>query len=160
VLNVANALHAAGQPVELHLVGSHPPKTGALADYVYCHGYVSKHDAAGVEKITRLLSESHFLFVPSRAEAFGIVFCEANAFGLPCLTSYVGGISTIVKDHINGMTFALDTNVNVYCDYIIGLMQDYRRYEELALSSFNEYQTRLNWDVATKTVKSMIAEIL
>jgi glycosyltransferase involved in cell wall biosynthesis len=160
VLKVAKALHAAGQRVELHLVGCTPPKTAVIPDYVYCHGYVSKQNAEGVEKITRLLSESHFLFVPSRAEAFGIVFCEANAFGLPCLTSYVGGIGTIVRDNVNGMTFSLNAKAETYCSYIMDLMQDYGQYESLALSSFNEYQTRLNWGVATKAVKEMIAEII
>jgi glycosyltransferase involved in cell wall biosynthesis len=113
-----------------------------------------------VALITQLLHDSHFLFVPSRAEAFGIVFCEANAYGLPCLTSYVGGISTIVKDNINGMTFALDAPVARYCDYILDLMRDYSRYEALALSSFNEYQTRLNWNSAVLHVKNLIQEKL
>ncbi len=113
-----------------------------------------------MERITRLLQESHFMFLPSRAEACAVVFSEGNAFGLPCLSSYVGGISTVVKDHINGMTFALDAPVSRYCDYIMGLMQNYSRYEELALSSFNEFKTRLNWAAATKTVKGLIQEVL
>jgi len=52
-----------------------------------------------------------------------------------------------VKDNINGMKFALDSPVANYCDYIINLMQNYNEYEKLALSSFNEFQTRLNWNV-------------
>lgn len=160
VLAVAKALHAAGHPVELNLVGCTPPATEEIPSYVKCLGYISKRTPEGLEKITQLLRESHFLFVPSRAEAFGIVFCEANAFGLPCLTSYVGGISTIVKDNINGMTFALDASPETYCNYIINLMQNYSRYEELALSSFNEYETRLNWGVAVEEVKKLIHELL
>jgi glycosyltransferase involved in cell wall biosynthesis len=157
VLRIAKALHAAGQAVELHLVGCNPPENTDIPSYVYRHDYISKQEPAGIKKITQLFNEAHFLFVPSRAEAYGIVFCEANAFGLPCLTSYVGGISTIVKNNINGMTFALDSKIDIYCDYIMDLMQNYSRYEELALSSFNEYQTRLNWSVATKRVKDLIS---
>jgi glycosyltransferase involved in cell wall biosynthesis len=160
VLTVAKALHAAGQRVELHLVGCQPPQGTEIPAYVYCHGYVSKQTPAGIETITRLLSESHFLFVPSRAEAFGIVFCEANAYGLPCLTSAVGGISTIVKDDINGKTFTLNAAPEVYCTYIMNLMQDYNRYEALALAAFNEYETRLNWNVATRTVKQMMTTLI
>lgn len=159
VLAVAKALHAAGQPVELTLVGCTPPESEEVPSYVKCLGYVSKRTPEGLETITQLLRESHFLFVPSRAEAFGIVFCEANAFGLPCLTSYVGGISTIVKDNINGMTFSLDATPDTYCSYITNLMQNYSRYEELALSSFHQYETRLNWKVAVNEVKRLINEI-
>ncbi|HSW70201.1 MAG TPA: glycosyltransferase family 4 protein [Gammaproteobacteria bacterium] len=159
VFNVAKALHRAGQSVELNFVGCYPPEKINIPDYIKCHGFISKRTPEGTEKISRLLRESHFLFVPSRAEAYGIVFCEANAFGLPCLTSYAGGISTIVKDHVNGMTFALDAPMERYCDYIMQLMQNYSRYEELALSAFNEYKTRLNWNVAVKQVMQFIEEL-
>lgn len=156
VFNVAKALHAAGQSVELNFVGCHPPKDVEIPAYIKCHGFISKRTPEGVMKMTRLLEESHFLFVPSRAECFGIVFAEANAFGLPCLTSYVGGISTAVKDNINGMTFGLDASTDVYCRYLMNLMGQYSEYEKLALSAFNEYQTRLNWKTATRSVVDMI----
>jgi glycosyltransferase involved in cell wall biosynthesis len=160
VFKVVKALHAAGQKVELNFIGCMPPEGCEIPAYINCPGFISKRTPEGVAAITKLLQESHFLFVPSRAEAYGIVFCEANAFGLPCLTSYVGGIPTVVKDNINGMTFALDAPVEKYCDYIVNLMRNYEQYEELALSSFNEYQTRLNWGTAIRTVKGLIEEVL
>lgn len=156
VLAVANALHQAGHKVELHLVG-YSPTLDHVPAYVKIHGFVSKHTAEGKAKLRHLLSDSHFLFVPSRGEAYGIVFCEANAFGMPCLTTYVGGIGTIVKDDINGMTFALDAPIRRYCDYIVNLMHDRPRYEALALSSYNEFVTRLNWKAAAEKVKALLA---
>lgn len=160
VFKVVKALHAAGQPVELNFVGCQPPQDIEVPAYIHCPGFISKRTPEGVATLSRLLRESHFLFVPSRAEAYGIVFCEANAFGLPCLTSYVGGIPTVVKNNINGMTFALEAPVAEYCNYIMDLMQEYSRYEALALSAFNEFQTRLNWTSATATVKQYLQEIL
>jgi hypothetical protein len=38
-------------------------------------------------------------------------------------------------------------------------MQNYAEYEALALSAFNEYETRLNWRVAIQNVKQLIASI-
>lgn len=159
VFNVAKALHAAGQAVELNFVGCHPPTGVEIPSYIKCHGFISKRTPEGLQKISDLLSQSHFLFLPSRAEACAIAFCEASAFGLPVLSSYVGGISTVVKNNINGMTFGLDAEPHVYCDYIMNLMHDYSRYEELALSSFHEFQTRLNWGAATNSVKQLIQEL-
>lgn len=89
VFNVAKALHLAGQPVLLNFVGCMPPSGIDIPPYIKCHGFISKKTPQGIAHITELLRESHFLFVPSRAEAYGIVFCEANAYGLPCLTSFV-----------------------------------------------------------------------
>jgi glycosyltransferase involved in cell wall biosynthesis len=154
VLKVAAALHEAGHPVNVDLVGCTPPKDVSIPGYITCHA--NNKDAA---KISQLMREAHFLFVPSRAEPYDVVFCEANAFGVPCLTSLVGGIGTIVKDNVNGMKFAFESNVTHYCDYIIHLMQNYSEYEELALASFNEYETRLNWRTSTGTVKQLIAEL-
>jgi glycosyltransferase involved in cell wall biosynthesis len=159
VLAVAKALHEAGQKVELTIVGYHPPGMTTPPPYVKCLGYISKHTPEGKAKIRQLLSETHFLFVPSRAEAYGIVFCEANAFGVPCLTTYVGGISTIVKDNLNGMTFGLDASIATYCDYIVNLMHDRRRYDDMALASYNEFVTRLNWQASARTVKGLIESV-
>lgn len=159
VLAVADALHAAGYPVELTIVGYEPPGITTPPSYLKCLGYISKNTPEGKARIQQLLAESHFLFVPSRAEAYGIVFCEANAYAVPCLTTYVGGISTIVKDNINGMTFGLDASVKTYCDYIVNLMADRKRYDEVAAASYNEFVTRLNWPAAALRVKELIQAI-
>jgi len=160
VFAVANELHARGQKVELNFVGCLPPNDVDIPAYVKCHGFVSKAQPEGYKLLQTLLRKSHFLFLPSRAEAYGIAFCEASAYGLPSLTSFVGGIPTVVKDNINGMKFALDSPVANYCDYIINLMQNYNEYEKLALSSFNEFQTRLNWNVNVLKVKKLLEDIL
>lgn len=160
VFRVAKTLHAAGQNVELHFVGCHPPKTEEIPSYIYCHGFISKRSPEGAAKIKKLLQECHFLFVPSRAEAYGIVFCEASAFGLPSLTSYIGGIPTVVQDNLNGMTFSLNASAEEYCNYIMNHMQNYSHYEALALSAFHQYQTRLNWEVAVREVKKLIRDTL
>lgn len=160
VLAVAKALHEAGHAVELTIVGYHPPNLNPIPPYVKCTGFISKNTPEGKNQFNQILADSHFLFVPSRAEAYGIVFCEANAYGVPCLTTYIGGIATVVKDHVNGMTFALDATIATYCDYIVNLMQNRKAYETLALSAYHEYETRLNWSVAARNVKKMITELV
>src|SRR3990167_3258041 len=158
-LAVTKALHEAGHAVTLTIVGYEPPHLEAHLPYVNCLGYISKHTPEGKQKIRQLLADTHLLFVPSRAEAYGIVFCEANAFAVPCLTTHVGGINTIIKDHINGMTFGLNTPINSFCDYIIHLMQNRTQYNEMALNAYHEYLSRLNWQCAASTVKQLIQSL-
>lgn len=158
VVNVTKALHQAGYDVELNIVGYQPPLTD-VPDYIHILGFISKQTAEGKAKLAALLNESHFLFLPSRADACPMVFAEANAHGLPALTSYVGGISSAVTDNVNGMTFALDAPIAKYCDYIANTFANNERYTELALSSQNEYATRLNWEAATSQVKKLLLEI-
>jgi glycosyltransferase involved in cell wall biosynthesis len=158
VLAVAKALHESGHAVELSIVG-YTPDIPSNLPYANVLGFISKQKPEGKARLYQLLCDSHFLFVPSRADACPMVFAEANAFGLPCLSTYVGGISTAVRDNVNGMTFGLDADVKVYCDYIVNLMQDRRRYEALALSAYNEYETRLNWGAATQQVRKLMEDM-
>lgn len=159
VIDVVNALHAAEIPVELNIIGYHPSYLNHAPDHIKCHGFISKQTSVGRAKFNAILADSHMLFVPSRAEAYGIAFCEANAFGVPCMTTYVGGISTVIKNNINGMTFGLDAHVSVFCEYIVELINDRKLYEELALSSYHEFITRLNWHTAAKQVQKLISEL-
>lgn len=154
VLSVAKKLKACGHEVQVTLVGSKPDDE-KLPSYVRYFDFISKNNCDHEEQLKTLYRESHFLFVPSRAEAFGIVFCEASAFALPSLATFVGGISDIVKENINGMTFALDSSVDVICDYIVTTLKNRADYEALCKTSFNEYQTRLNWQNAGQEVKKL-----
>jgi glycosyltransferase involved in cell wall biosynthesis len=157
VVAVAKALHEANYPVELHIVGyDHIPGQSVVPPYVHCHGFISKHNPEANLKLQTLLSESHFLFVPSRAEAYGIVFCEANAFGVPCLTTHVGGIGTVIEDGKNGFTFGLDARVQDYVEVIARCMQDRAGYQTLAENSYQAFTTRLNWGSAVNQLMKLI----
>ncbi len=157
---VAQELNNAGLNTELIVVGCQPIINLPLPDFVKVIGFIDKSTPEGLKKINRLFAESHFLILPSRADAFGHVFCEASSFGLPSLASNIGGISTAVKDNLNGKTFALNVSTSEYCNYIINLMTNYSEYEQLAYSSFDQYQSRLNWKVCVENTKQLMREII
>jgi len=158
-LKVATELNKAGLNTELTIVGCQPIIEAPLPEFVKPLGFISKSTDQGKARISQLISESHFLIIPSLADCSPIVLCEANSLGVPCLTTNVGGIPTIVKDYRNGKTFATTANSLEYCNYISDLFANYSSYIELALSSINEYESRLNWDVAGKAVKKLLLEI-
>jgi glycosyltransferase involved in cell wall biosynthesis len=157
-LAVAERLNRTGCPTELVLVGSTPPPTTRLPDYVKPMGFISKRSDEGRRTIDALFAESHFLIVPSRAEAFGVVFCEASSFGVPSLASRTGGIPSVVRDGKNGATFAVEASKQAYADFIREYVQDRGKYESLARSTFREYQTRLNWDSVGRLVSSVLRD--
>jgi len=142
--------------VILHIIGCKIPAYVRNSHFVVHHGFLDKSQASDLEKFNNLLAKANFLLVPSRAEAFGIIFSEANAFGVPCITTKTGGIQTIIKNDINGVAFAIDEKIEHYCEYIIEKISNPDAYLDLCLSSYNEYKTRLNWDVATSNVLQII----
>lgn len=159
-LAVARALNEAGLPTELTLVGCQPSDDAPLPGFVRSMGYISKLTKSGQEKISRLISESHFLILPTLADCSPIVLCEANAFGVPCLTTNLGGIPTIIKSNVNGELFEAQANAVEYCQYVTDVFSDYDRYREMAHASFRAYEQRLNWDEAGRALKALIAAAL
>jgi glycosyltransferase involved in cell wall biosynthesis len=95
----------------------------------------------------------------SKAEAYGLVLCEANSFGVPDIASNVGGIPTIVRDEVNGKVFSLQTSAADIALYIANVFSDYDRYEDLALTSFDEYQQRLNWKISGRRLMNTLREL-
>lgn len=155
-IKVADLLNERGAKTELHIVGCNPE--GSMPNYVKQHGFISKKSEKGQMSLEKLMKESHFLILPSRAEMFGVVFAEASSFGLPSLATRVGGIPTAIVDGVNGQTFKLDEKIEKYCDYIEKLMYSRQEYESLAVSSFKEYSERLNWESSGKKVYDLIHE--
>ncbi len=158
--DAARLLNENGLETELTVAGCAPPPEIAAQKYVNAVGFVNKATVAGREQIDRLLRETHFLIVPSRAECYGIVFCEANSFGVPSVSTAVGGIPTVIKNGVNGQTFELEASAERYAEYISETFADYSKYQTLARSSFREYETRLNWNVAGQTVKNLLEKIV
>ncbi len=134
--------------VELTIVGCNPPDSVIVPDYVKVTGFIDKTRKEGLEFIDKLYKENHFFILPTIAECTPVVFSEANSFGLPVITTNTGGISSIIKDDINGRMFNVDIDVSLCAQYIAGIFKNYEQYEGYSLASFNEYLTRLNWEVS------------
>ncbi|MGM0530629.1 MAG: glycosyltransferase family 4 protein [Bacteroidota bacterium] len=159
-LQVAKNLNKQGLKTELNVLGSRPDDEKNLPDYIKVHGFVSKETKEGKELIHNLISNAHFLILPTRADCTPIVFAEFNSYGIPCLTTKVGGIPTLIKDNVNGKLFSLDTQAEEYSEYILSLFKDYEQYKKLARSSFREYKERLNWEVSSKKVYNLLKQVI
>ena len=159
-VEITKQLNDLGLKTRLNIVGLSEIPLDTIPDYIVNHGFISKATIEGRERINNLLAQSHFLIVPSFAEAYGLVFSEASSYGVPSLSHRVGGIPTVVRDGINGKTFELNTAVDVWCNYITKTFSDSKYYHSLCLSSFNEYQKRINWRVAGETIHQLLNDLV
>jgi glycosyltransferase involved in cell wall biosynthesis len=158
-VDVARLLNKRGLPTELHVVGSAPDPATALPRWVHLHGFADKSTEAGAARMRRLFEASHFLILPAKAEAFGVVFCEAAGHGVISLASRVGGITSAVREGVTGALFDVDASSDEYADYVCRLMGDGPRYEEMALGAFDEYRRNLNWDIQAERVRARLEKI-
>ena len=147
-----------GARVQLDLVGTDAPASVHTLPFVRCHGLLSANANDQRETLAGLFRDAHVLFVPSRAEAYGMVYAEANAFGLPCLATYTGGITGIVRDGVNGHALPLAAGPEDYADCLTRMLDDPRHYRQLARSAFDEFEQRLNWTAFSQKFLALVHE--
>lgn len=128
----------------LHVVGVDPdlirPEDGLV-----CHGFVDKSDPAQSQRLVDLYRASSFFVMPTRQEAYGIVFCEAAAFGRPVIATATGGVPTVVLDGETGVLLPPEAGALAYADRILALWNDRDRYRRMCAAARHRYETTLNW---------------
>ncbi|MFM7648464.1 MAG: glycosyltransferase family 4 protein [Cyanobium sp.] len=153
-LAVADLLNKRGLYTELHVVGCVPPKP--WPSFLRSHGFISKGTESGRKRLHQLFLSSHFFFMPTLAECYGLVFAEASAYGVPSLASDVGGVCSAINNGLNGWTLPVDATAEQYCQIVEALMASPKSYRSVALSCFKEYNARLNWQSAASSVVALL----
>jgi len=152
-------LEEMGIAAELTICGCKPPKEFSHKNMSVIP-FLDKNDLQQRQKLSELFLKSDFLLLPTRNECYGVVFCEANAFGLPAITTDTGGVSTIVRNGENGFMLPYDAGAADYAKLIAKIYSDDARYYELCRSSRKAFEERLNWDFWAQKVKNLISVIL
>ena len=129
---------------ELHIIGCHPPEAAGL-DGVHVHGLLRKSDPYEYRQFVELFAASSFFLMPSRQEAFGLVYFETAAFGRPAVAISTGGVSTIVRDGETGHLLPPGATPTDYADRISAAWLDKGAYENLCCAARADYEQRLNW---------------
>jgi glycosyltransferase involved in cell wall biosynthesis len=157
-VEVARRLNASGLPTSLVVVGTQPRLRTPFPAWLHYAGSIGKTSPSRLAELTALLADAHFLVLPTRADCTPVTFSEANAFGVPCLSTRVGGVASIIRADVNGSTFAPGAAA-AYCEFITQRFCNPACYRDLALSSYNEYATRLNWSAASQAVSQLLSDL-
>jgi glycosyltransferase involved in cell wall biosynthesis len=147
VLETARRLIAKGFQVKLDIVGCEVPRAFRHLPWITDHGPVDLHKPEREGVLAELFKAAHFVFIPSRAEAYGMAFAEASAFGVPAIATATGGITSAIHDGVNGFTLPLSAGPADYAERIAASVSQRERYDHLCRSSFDEFERRLNWRV-------------
>lgn len=158
-LAILEELNRRGFEAELYIVGCMVPPDIKLPANAVNPGFINKNTPAGLQQIEALLSDSHFLLLPTLADCTPVVFCEANAFGLPVLTHHVGGIASIIENGVNGRCLGPEVPVSDWADYIMAHLES-AAYNRLCLSAFDRYASTLNWPANVKKLTTALHELL
>lgn len=151
-------LEELGIQAELTVCGCTPPAAFSH-ESMKVIPFLDKNDPLQRQELEKLYMASDFLLLPTRNECFGIVFCEANAFGLPAITTDTGGVSGVVSNGENGYLLPYEARGDAYAEVIARIYRDDTLYSRLMKSSRAAFDERLNWDAWGIAVKNIIADM-
>ncbi len=131
-------IEATGIPCVLHIVGTCDP--AVLADpHVHHAGNLDKNNPVQLKRLCQLYEQAHFFILPTRQEAFGIVFSEAQAFGCPSLAYAAGGVTTAIRDGETGFTLPLDATAEDFAAKILSIVHSKAQYEAMSKACRRRY---------------------
>jgi len=148
-IQILKELAQRGVDVELHVVGCQPE--GEVPAFIESHGELWKAVPEQAEKLHQLFATSDFFILPTRAECFGLVYCEAAAYGLPVVTLATGGVPEIVSDDW-AIALPPPGSIPAYADWILANYRDREKYARLSRAARDAYEQRLNWGVISNHI--------
>ena len=110
-------------------------------------GFLDKNDPEQRERLQQALATADALVLPTRFEAYGIVLCEAAAYGIPVLATRTGGIPTIVQEGVTGFLFDPAAGGAAYADAIMELVREPQRWQAMRQAARARYEGTLTWEV-------------
>jgi glycosyltransferase involved in cell wall biosynthesis len=153
------ALERLGIPAELTICGCVPPQN-ISHPRMKVIPFINKNDPQQRQQLARLYLESDFFLLPTRCECFGVVFCEASAYGLPTIATRTGGVSEVVQEGVNGFTLPPDAGGDAYAQVIAKLYLDTSLYNQFVHASRERFEAELNWDAWGLATKKALTEVL
>ena len=143
--------------VELHMVGCRPPN-GALAPGVHAHGPLRKDRPEEMQRLKALFAEASFLFTPSVQEAYGLIFAEACAFGLPSIAVDTGGVGEIIRHGENGLLLPPSAGAAQHADAIAALWADPAAHRAMRTAARRAFEQRVNWRIWGDACEAAVVE--
>ncbi|MDC3033407.1 glycosyltransferase [Acidimicrobiaceae bacterium] len=109
-------------------------------------------------EIIDLFKKAKLMIHTSQFETFGLVAIEANAMGVPVLTTNNGSLMEIIENNKNGYLSEslLDGNVN---NFVNNLFNDDAKYEEIS-SSCIEKSKKYDWVKTTNELESLYKQLV
>ncbi len=134
-----------GLNVEFTVVGCTPPEN-MWHGKMNVTGFLDKNKPEDFSVLTGLFRNAHFFILPTKYEAYGLVFCEAAAYGVPVLAPATGGIPTIVENGVTGFLLPENASGVEYAEKIYSMISNPAQWQAMRDAAYRKYIDQLNWD--------------
>ncbi len=148
-------LRRSGVDAELVICGCTPPEPVAQ-DGLTIIPYLDKNDREQRKRLDQLYRDADFFLLPTRADCYGIVFCEAAAHGVPSIAPATGGVTSAVRDGETGILLSPNATKTDYARVISEIFANPDRLDHLRRSSRDAFESRLNWQAWARRVTNLM----
>lgn len=154
------SLTAQGIDATLTVCGVRPP--GGIADdpKIRLVPYLDKNVPADMARLETVLWESDLLILPTQADCYGIVFCEASAYGIPSLATATGGVPGAIRNGENGVLLPPGASGAEYAEEIAAIWRDDVSYDTWVRKSRQRFDQQLSWEVWGRDAAAAIKEVV
>lgn len=153
-------LNGLGLPATITMAGCRIPPGIPLPSFVIHHPFISKDSEAGLKMLRSLYEKADFFLLPTRADCTPVVFSEAASYGLPVITTDVGGCPSVVIDKATGFCLDKEHFVEEAIQQIAALWHDEAAYETLCWQAYHHYKKELNWDSIGKKALASLQQVI
>jgi glycosyltransferase involved in cell wall biosynthesis len=144
-----------GVEAELVICGCSPPQP-VTQDGLTIIPYLDKNDREQRNRLDQLYRDADFFLLPTRADCYGIVFCEAAAHGVPSIAPATGGVPCAIRDGETGILLPPDATTADYATVISETFANPGRLARLRQSSRDAFDARLNWRAWSRRVSDLM----
>jgi glycosyltransferase involved in cell wall biosynthesis len=153
-ISLTQKMNQLGQRTNLFIIGAQPPEHVVLPKNIKLTKFLNKN--RNINELNKILYKSHFHVLFSKKEAFGVVNCEASAYGLFTITHDIGGIGGAIFNNKNGFRFSKNNSIEHISKYLINIFNNKKNFIRKSIGSRNVYDEKLNWNVIGKKLESII----
>ncbi|EMP5337310.1 glycosyltransferase family 4 protein [Citrobacter freundii] len=129
-----------------------------LPEWVDVVGLLNKNIAAEHQKFINLMRDADILLLPTVAECYGMVFCEAAAFGIPSVATDTGGINSIVINEETGLLIKDAFDHEQFGDALYKILSSENVYNYYSTSARKRYSANLNWNIWAEKIIELMYE--
>lgn len=157
IIRTAKRLHDKGYQFQLSIGGNDPKNIQTQINELSASSYISTFGLLTLEGVAKKMQESHALVLFSENETQGCVLVEANACGIPVISSNVGGVPEFVNEK-SGILVKKDDEEDLYRAMEDVLLQKvkFESAENLHNEIKEKYSPKIIGDIFSKVYQKIL----
>jgi glycosyltransferase involved in cell wall biosynthesis len=150
VVGIPKNVHSRPSPFDL---GMH----SSIQERLHFYGHLSKAVPDERALLATLYANASFILIPSRADCGSLALCDAAAFGLPAVSSGVGGIAELVSSGCSGLIVGAGAKPVQYATCIQEAISTSAGYRLLCEGARFLHEETLNWDAHIRRLVNIVS---